>query len=147
MCIRDSCAIEPRFCTFAIRTFFHDAGSFLGEGSEGADASIILDDAETMLVRSCSLCFPVACAPSLSFWPLAVYCSDARSCHAGVMRHPVLFVCDHNSPTPPLQGDNTHSGFVPYARAIIAHIGEFYGCSAADLLTICLLYTSDAADE
>ena len=58
----------------------------------------------------------------------------------------IFSVCDHNSPTPPLQGDNTHSGFVPYARAIIAHIGEFYGCSAADLLTIVAAYGPQGLD-
>ena len=40
-----------------------------------------------------------------------------------------------------VQEDNTAAGFTPYARAIMAHLGEYYGCSAADLFTIVATYS------
>ena len=27
-----------------------------------------------------------------------------------------------------VQEDNTAAGFTPYARAIMAHLGDYYGC-------------------
>lgn len=48
--VKDICGREARFCAFAVRAFFHDSGSFTGPG-DGSDASILLNDLETLLVR------------------------------------------------------------------------------------------------
>ena len=43
-----------------------------------------------------------------------------------------------------VQEDNTQAGFVPYARAIMAHLGAHYRCSAADLIAVVAAYGSTA---
>lgn len=44
---------EPRFASFAMRTFFHDSGT-VQDGEHGADGTILFDDAETFHVRAAS---------------------------------------------------------------------------------------------
>ena len=54
--VKDISAREPRFCSFAMRSHFHDSGSWdaAAELETGSDGSILTDDNETFFVRPSS---------------------------------------------------------------------------------------------